>query len=37
MKRKGNFNHNAAKHGIFAQILLKGNPFSDDQEDFLAF
>jgi hypothetical protein len=36
MKGNKNFNCNSAKHGIFARILMKGNPFGEDQDDFVA-
>ena len=35
MKKKNSHNRNAATHGIFARILLKDNPFGEDQEDFV--
>lgn len=34
MKNKKDFNSNATKHGIFAQIVLKNNPFGEDREHF---
>jgi hypothetical protein len=36
MKGKKSFNRNAVNHGVFAQILLKGDPFREDREDFVA-
>ena len=35
MKGKNFHNRNAATHGIFARILLKDNPFGEDQDDFV--
>jgi hypothetical protein len=31
---KGNKNKNALKHGIFAQLLLKGNTFGEEEDDY---
>jgi hypothetical protein len=35
MKGRNCRNGNALKHGVFAQIVLKDNPFGEDQQDFL--
>jgi hypothetical protein len=35
MKGTKSHNRNAATHGIFARILLKDDPFGEDQDDFV--
>jgi len=35
MNGKRGPNQNATTHGVFAQIMLKGNSFGEDREDFL--